>query len=116
MKFGAVPPADALGATAVHSIRQGDFVLKKGTRIGACRGRGAHGCRREGNCVARLDPGDVTEDEAAADIAAAIGDGGVRPIALSPAAAISSRKLRAFWSSTSLRSMRLNRIDEADDS
>ena len=34
MKFGAVPVADALGATAVHSIRQGDFVLKKGTKIG----------------------------------------------------------------------------------
>ena len=34
MKFGAVSVADALGATAVHSIRQGDFVLKKGTRIG----------------------------------------------------------------------------------
>jgi len=34
MKFGAVAIADALGATAVHSIRQGDFVLKKGTLIG----------------------------------------------------------------------------------
>ena len=34
MKFGAVPVAGALGATAVHSIRQGDFVLKKGTKIG----------------------------------------------------------------------------------
>ena len=33
MKFGSVPVADALDATAVHSIRQGDFVLKKGTRI-----------------------------------------------------------------------------------
>ena len=34
MKFGAVPVTDAMGATAVHSIRQGEFVLKKGTRIG----------------------------------------------------------------------------------
>ena len=29
MKFGAVPLKDALGATAVHSIRQGGLVLKK---------------------------------------------------------------------------------------
>lgn len=34
MKFGCVPVGDALGATAVHSIRQGDFVLRKGTLIG----------------------------------------------------------------------------------
>ena len=34
MKFGPLAPKDALGATAVHSIRQGDLVLKKGTPIG----------------------------------------------------------------------------------
>ena len=34
MKFGSVPIAEAVGGTAVHSIRQGDFVLKKGTPIG----------------------------------------------------------------------------------
>ena len=34
MKFGPVPPGNALGATAVHSIRQADLVLKKGTLIG----------------------------------------------------------------------------------
>ena len=31
MKFGGVAPKDALGATAVHTIRQGPLVLKKGT-------------------------------------------------------------------------------------
>ena len=35
MKFGAVAPKDARGATAVHTIRQGSLVLKKGTLIGA---------------------------------------------------------------------------------
>ena len=34
MKFGPVSPRDALGGTAVHSIRQGSLVLKKGTVIG----------------------------------------------------------------------------------
>ena len=35
MKFGPVPPREAVGATAVHTIRQGALVLKKGTLIGA---------------------------------------------------------------------------------
>ena len=35
MKFGAVAPKDAIGATAVHTIRQGTLVLKKGTLVGA---------------------------------------------------------------------------------
>ena len=51
MKFGPVAPADALGATAVHSIRQGDLVLKKGTLIGpaevaALKAAGGEGNRR----------------------------------------------------------------------
>lgn len=78
MKFGAVPVADALGATAVHSIRQGDFVLKKGTRIGPAEIAGLTAAGVKEITVARLDPGDVSEDQAAADIAAAIGDEGVR--------------------------------------
>jgi molybdenum cofactor cytidylyltransferase len=39
MKFGPLPPDDAIGATAVHSIRKGDLVLKKGTKIGPRRSR-----------------------------------------------------------------------------
>ena len=35
MKFGPVPVAEAEGGIAVHSIRQGSLVLKKGTLIGA---------------------------------------------------------------------------------
>ena len=34
MKFGAVPIAEAEGGVAVHSIRKGSLVLKKGTVIG----------------------------------------------------------------------------------
>ena len=29
MKFGPVAPADALGATAVHSIRQGELCSRR---------------------------------------------------------------------------------------
>ena len=35
MKFGPVPVAESEGGVAVHSIRKGAMVLKKGTLIGA---------------------------------------------------------------------------------
>jgi len=76
MKFGAVPVADALGATAVHSIRQGDFVLKKGTLIGPAEVSALKAAGVKEITVARLDPGDVSEDQAAADIAASVGGEG----------------------------------------
>jgi len=78
MKFGAVPIVDALGATAVHSIRQGDFVLKKGTRIGPSEIAALKTVGIKEVTVARLDVGDVSEDQAAADIAAAIKGEGLR--------------------------------------
>lgn len=78
MKFGSVPIAEAVGGTAVHSIRQGDFVLKKGTLIGPAEVAALKTAGVKEITVARLDPGDVSEDEAAANIAAAIAGEGVR--------------------------------------
>jgi molybdenum cofactor cytidylyltransferase len=77
MKFGAVPLQHALGATAVHTIRQGGLVLKKGTPIGPAElaALGAAGINEI--VVARLEPGDVSEDVAAAEIAKAIAGEGV---------------------------------------
>jgi len=78
MKFGAVPPAEALGATAVHSIRQSGLVLKKGTVIGPAEVASLEAAGVTEIVVARLEPGDVSEDQAAADIAAAIAGNAVR--------------------------------------
>jgi len=78
MKFGPVAPRDALGATAVHSIRQGDLVLKKGTLIGPEEVAALEAAKVNEIVVARLEPGDVSEDQAAADIAAASAGEGVR--------------------------------------
>jgi molybdenum cofactor cytidylyltransferase len=78
MKFGAVPVADALGATAVHSIREGNFVLKKGTLIGPSEVAALKAAGVREITVARLDSGDISEDQAAADIATAIKGEGVR--------------------------------------
>ncbi len=78
MKFGPVAPADALGATAVHSIRQGDLVLKKGTLVGPAEVAALQAAGVKEIVAARLEPGDVSEDQAAAEIAAAVAGAGVR--------------------------------------
>ena len=78
MKFGPVAPSDALGATAVHSIRQGELVLKKGTLIGPPEVAALKAASVKEIVVSRLEPGDVSEDQAAAEIAKAVAGEGVR--------------------------------------
>ncbi len=78
MKFGPVPPDEALGATAVHSIRKGDLVLKKGTRIGTAEVAALKAAGVAEVVVSRLEPADVAEDQAAAEIARAVAGHGVR--------------------------------------
>ena len=78
MKFGPVTPAEALGGTAVHTIRQGSLVLKKGTLIGPKEVAALEQAGIPAIVVARLEPGDVSEDEAAAEIAAAVAGAAVR--------------------------------------
>jgi molybdenum cofactor cytidylyltransferase len=77
MKFGAVPLQDAEGGIAVHSIRQGGMVLKKGTLVGKAEIAALAAAGIAQLTVARLEPGDVPEDVAAGDIAAAIAGEGV---------------------------------------
>ncbi|MBV6487053.1 MAG: NTP transferase domain-containing protein [Pseudorhodoplanes sp.] len=77
MKFGPVPIEEARGATAVHAIRKGDLVLKKGTVIGENEVAALRAAGIAEVVVARLDPGDVPEDVAAGQIAAALADDSV---------------------------------------
>jgi molybdenum cofactor cytidylyltransferase len=77
MKFGAVPLQEAEGGIAVHSIRQGGVVLKKGTLIGKAEIAALSAAGISDLTVARLEPGDISEDTAAGDIAAAIAGEGV---------------------------------------
>src|SRR5262245_49494848 len=78
MKFGAVAPADALGGVVVHSIRKDSLVLKKGTLIGASEIEALGKAGITAITVARLEPGDISEDEAAGDIAMTVAGEGVR--------------------------------------
>ncbi len=77
MKFGPVTPEDAVGGVTVHAIRQGSLVLKKGTVIGTDEVEALTQAGVKEVVVARLDSGDVSEDEAAASIAEAIAGEGV---------------------------------------
>jgi molybdenum cofactor cytidylyltransferase len=72
MKFGPVAPKDAIGATAVHTIRHGGLVLKKGTLIGATEAAALEAAGIKDIVVARLEAGDISEDVAAAKIATAV--------------------------------------------
>ncbi len=78
MQFGPCSIEKAAGAVLAHSIRAGGTVLKKGRLLSA---EDIALLRRAGwkeVTVARLEPGDVREDEAAARIARAAAGGGVR--------------------------------------
>ncbi len=76
MKFGPASPAEAIGGVTVHTLRQGSLVLKKGTTIGPAEVEALTKAGVKEIVVVRLEPGDVSEDEAAASIAAAvIGEG-----------------------------------------
>ena len=77
MKFGALPVSEAEGSVAVHSIRQGGLVLKKGTLIGKGEIAALRAAGIAEIVVARIEPGDVSEDAAAAEIAAAVAGEGV---------------------------------------
>jgi len=77
MKFGALPPREAEGAISVHSIRKNGMVLKKGTTIGQAEIAALEAAQVSEIVVARLEPGDVSEDVAAAEIAVAVAGEGV---------------------------------------
>jgi molybdenum cofactor cytidylyltransferase len=62
----------------VHTIRQGSLVLKKGTLIGPAEVKALEAAGIADIVVARLEPGDVSEDEAAAAIARAVAGQEVR--------------------------------------
>ncbi|MBV9971271.1 MAG: molybdopterin-binding/glycosyltransferase family 2 protein, partial [Xanthobacteraceae bacterium] len=78
MKFGALPPGEAKGGIVVHSIRKGPLVLRKGTVVGDAEIAALQAAGVTSITVARLESGDVSEDLAAAELAAAIAGPGVR--------------------------------------
>jgi molybdenum cofactor cytidylyltransferase len=78
MRFGDLPLGEAEGAILAHSVRAGKLAFKKGRRLsrddlGALEAEGLRSV-----IAARLDPGDVHEDEAARLIAEVVAGAGLR--------------------------------------
>jgi molybdenum cofactor cytidylyltransferase len=72
MKFGPVPVADALGCVLAHSLRLGEQALKKGKTLSAEDVALLQTQHVTEVTVARLEPSDVAEDNAARQISRAI--------------------------------------------
>jgi molybdenum cofactor cytidylyltransferase len=78
MKFGPVPLADALGAVVAHAVKHGPLVLKKGAIVTPDDIRRLAEAQVREIVVARFEPGDVAENDAALAIATAVAGAEVR--------------------------------------
>ncbi len=74
MRFGPVPTRDAVGGIVAHAVKEGDLVLRKGTRITQEHVRALLAANVAEITVALVDADDVPEDDAAAELAAAVID------------------------------------------
>ena len=77
MRFGPVPVAESLGAVLAHSVAAPGGRLRKGAVIDAAARDALLAAGRADVVVARLDPGEVGEDAAAALLADALNGGGL---------------------------------------
>jgi molybdenum cofactor cytidylyltransferase len=77
MKFGPASPREAVGGVTVHTLRHGSLLLKKGTTIRAAEVETLEKAGVKEIVVVRLEPGDVSEDEAASSIANAVTGEGI---------------------------------------
>ena len=73
MRFGAIPTTDAEGTLLAHSKTVHGGKIAKGTRLTRDQIAALSADGFDEVVVARLEPGDLTEDEAAARIGAALG-------------------------------------------
>ncbi|MFO1148540.1 MAG: molybdopterin-binding protein [Alsobacter sp.] len=78
MQFGRMALDGALGAVCVHSVRLPDGLVRKGTLLGEAEIGRLRAAGIEVVVAARLEPGDIGEDEAAARLAAAVAGPAVR--------------------------------------
>lgn len=78
MRFGPVPVEEALGAVLAHSVRLEGGELKKGRTLDEADIATLREAGLREVLAACYEPGDVPEDRAAARLALALGDAGIR--------------------------------------
>ncbi|HZU90931.1 MAG TPA: molybdopterin-binding/glycosyltransferase family 2 protein, partial [Stellaceae bacterium] len=113
MKFGEVAVAEAEGAILAHSLKFGAAAFKKGRRLtrADCEAIAAAGLARI--VVARLDPDEIAEDEAARRIAAAAAGPGISLASPFTGRANLSAEVKGLLVFDRERLDRLNLVDEA---
>jgi molybdenum cofactor cytidylyltransferase len=78
LKFGPVAVADAAGGIVAHAIRQPGLTLRKGDRLGEPQIALLREAGVDTVTIAKLEPGDIGEDEAALRLAQAVAGNHVR--------------------------------------
>jgi len=78
MRFGALPLDEAPGAVLAHSVRAGSVALKKGRRLTSADVEVLRAAGIAHVVAAKLEPGDVEEDEAARQVAEAVAGAHIR--------------------------------------
>ena len=78
MKFGEIPVAECAGAILAHSLKVSKSVYKKGRVLSAADGEALAAAGFNTVVAARLEAGDVGENEAAAELAKATAGDGIR--------------------------------------
>lgn len=113
MRFGQVPVDEAAGGVLVHSLQTADRTLRKGHHLTAEDVTAIREAGHDTLTVARLEPDEVPEDAAAAEVAGAIAGACVE------AAEASTGRANLFATSDGLlcldvqRLQRLNTVDES---
>ena len=104
MKFGPTPLEEAEGAVLAHAVRVDGLALKKGDILTRERRLALGGGGRDKRVAARLEPGDVGENEAALKLAKRLAGAHLRARRRSPGGSTCSPKPRGLRSSTPTRS------------
>jgi molybdenum cofactor cytidylyltransferase len=113
VKFGEVPVGGAEGAVLAHSLRLGTVALKKARVLSRADLDVIAGAGLSQIVVARLEPGDIPEDEAARRVAAAVAGDEIEPAAPFTGRANLFAKARGLLVFDRERLDRLNLVDEA---
>ncbi|MGE6786016.1 NTP transferase domain-containing protein [Ensifer adhaerens] len=113
MRFGPVKTSEANGAILAHAVKVDETRLPKGHRLSPADIAALNACGTLEITVARLDPGDLMEDEAARLIAAAIAPDHLRFSGAATGRVNVYSRVAGLFVATRETVDRLNRIDPA---
>ncbi|WVT74912.1 molybdopterin-binding/glycosyltransferase family 2 protein [Sinorhizobium chiapasense] len=113
MRFGPVKTSEAEGAILAHAVKTDESRLAKGQRLSPADIAALIACGTPEVVVARLDPGDLMEDEAATRIAAAIAPDHLRFSQAATGRVNVYSRVAGLFVATRETVDRLNRIDPA---